>query len=495
MSAIRQFAGQTVIYGIGSVLSRIVNYLVIVILLTYLLGDKTGEFGTYAYFYAYATVLVTLFSFRLDTALFRYGNKNENLKTAFNTSLTLVLGTALILALIGTLGSQPIANLIGFPNEARYVQWMAYIIAFDVINLLPFAKLRLTNKAKAFALYKILNVALMVSLVLIFLILFPRLRAQGWDNLPTLPSIIDWMFIANLIASAALFLLLLPQIRGYSPSIDSALARKMLRYAFPLVIVGMANGFIQFFGVPLQKLFLGEDTFQNLESAGIYDFTRRVAGLFVLFTTAFNYAAEPFFFNNSSKEDRKELYGKICRLFVLVSGIVILGLYLGLDLIKYLADSNYWGSLHLLPILLMAYLFLGIYYNVSIWYKLADKTSYGAMISIIGVVITLVISIVFLPRIGFAASAWAALLTYLSMLVIGYVTGQKNYPISYPLASIVKDVTVISMLLFVAYWVREEASVAIKYVVNFVMFIGFLGYVWVAEKAEWKRMFGGKRAV
>ena len=488
MSAIRQFAGQTVIYGIGSVLSRIVNYLVIVILLTYLLGEKTGEFGTYAYFYAYATVLVTLFSFRLDTALFRYGNKNENLTTAFSTSLTLVFGAALILALIGTFISQPIANLIGFPNEARYVRWMAYIIAFDVINLLPFAKLRLSNKAKAFALYKILNVVLMVTLVLIFLILFPYLRVKGWDWLPLLPGLIDWMFIANLIASAALFLLLLPQLRGYSPTVDSALAHKMLRYAFPLVIVGMANGFIQFFGVPLQKLFLGEDAFSNLENAGIYDFTRRVAGLFVLFTTAFNYAAEPFFFNNSSKQDRKELYGKICRLFVLVSGIVILGLYLGLDLIKYLADSNYWGSLHLLPILLMAYLFLGIYYNVSIWYKLADKTSYGAMISIVGVVITLAISIVFLPRIGFAASAWAALLTYLSMLIIGYVTGQKKYPISYPVAAIVKDVVLISVILFMAYWVREAVGIAAKYLINFVLLAGYLLYVWTAEKSEWKRM-------
>jgi len=488
MSIIRQFAGQTVIYGIGSVLSRIVNYLVIVILLTYLLGEQTGEFGTYAYFYAYATVLVTLFSFRLDTALFRFGNKNENLSHAFGTSLTLVLGAAILLVLIGSFLAQPIANLIGFPNEARYVQWMAYIIAFDVVNLLPFAKLRLTNKAKVFAIYKILNVAIMVTLVLLFLILFPKLRALGWDWLPVLPGLIDWMFIANLIASAALFFLLLPQLKNYTPQVDRALAIKMLRYAFPLVIVGMANGFIQFFGVPLQKMFLGEDVYNNLENAGIYDFTRRVAGLFVLFTTAFNYAAEPFFFNNSSKEDRKELYGTICRLFVLVSGIVILGLYLGLDLIKYLADSNYWGSLHLLPILLMAYLFLGIYYNVSIWYKLADKTSYGAMISIVGVIITLFVSIVFLPRIGFAASAWAALLTYLVMLVIGYVTGQKNYPIAYPVASIVKDVLVISLILLVAHWVRGEASVIVKYAANCVLLIGYLTYVWTTEKDEWKRM-------
>jgi len=488
MSLIRQFAGQTVIYGIGSVLSRIVNYLVIVVLLTYLLGERTGEFGTYAYFYAYAAILVTLFSFRLDTALFRFGNKNENLQEALNTTLTLVIGAALFLVLIGSFFSEALAKFIGFPEDERYVRWLSYIIAFDVVNLLPFAKLRLTNKAKSFAIYKILNVVVMVTLVLFFLIALPKLGSLFSFLLP-IKITIDWVFIANLISSAAVFFLLIPHLRGYRPRVDAALAKKMLKYAFPLVIVGMANGFIQFFGVPLQKMFLGEDAYSNLENAGVYDFTRRVAGLFVMFTTAFNYAAEPFFFNNSSTEDRKELYGKICRLFVLVSGIVILGLYLGVDLVKYLADSNYWGSLHLLPVLLVAYLFLGIYYNVSIWYKLADKTSYGAVISIIGVVITLSVSIIFLPKIGFAASAWAALLTYFVMVVIGYLTGQKNFPIDYPMAAIVRDVIIISALLMIGYLVRTYAGIPIKYATNLLLLVGYLFYVWSTEKNEWKRMF------
>ena len=325
MSLIRQFAGQTIIYGVGSILARVVNYLVIVVLLTYLLGDQTEEFGTYAYFYAYAAVLITLFSFRLDTALFRYGNKDHDLNAAFDTALSLVIPLALALALIGTLLSQPLAVLLDYPDHPHYVRWICWIIAFDVINLIPFAKLRLTNKAMHFALYKIINVVLLVSLTLFFLIVLPR--SESLRSIIPEKKIVDWVFIANLMASAGLSLLLLPHLRSYRPRLDTALSRKMLRYAFPLVIVGMANAFIQFFGVPLQQFFLGADRLENLADAGVYDFTRRVAGLFVMFTTAFNYAAEPFFFNNSSPEDRKALYGKICRLFVLVGGLVACLLY------------------------------------------------------------------------------------------------------------------------------------------------------------------------
>ena len=486
MSLIRQFAGQSIIYGVGSILARVVNYLVIVVLLTYLLGDQTEEFGTYAYFYAYAAVLITLFSFRLDTALFRYGNKDHDLNAAFDTALSLVIPLALALALIGTLLSQPLAVLLDYPDHPHYVQWICWIIAFDVINLIPFAKLRLTNKAMHFALYKIINVVLLVSLTLFFLIVLPR--SESLRSIIPEKKIVDWVFIANLMASAGLTLLLLPHLRSYRPRLDTALSRKMLRYAFPLVIVGMANAFIQFFGVPLQQFFLGADRLENLADAGVYDFTRRVAGLFVMFTTAFNYAAEPFFFNNSSPEDRKALYGKICRLFVLVGGLVALGIFLGIDLLKYLADNAYWDSLHLLPILLMAYLLLGIYYNVSIWYKLSDKTTYGAVISVIGVMVTLIVSIGLLPVIGTAASAWAALATYLVMVVLGYLLGQKHLPIDYPVKLICRDLLLIGTLMAAGQWIRAELGITTKYILYLLMLLLYAGYMWKSEEEEWRRV-------
>jgi len=483
MSLIRKFAGQAAIYGLGSILSRVVFYLVVTVFLANILGHKTDEFATYGFFYAYATVLITLFSFRLDTALFRYGNKDENLDTAFNTTLTFVLGSAALLALLGIFLAQPIAHLIGFPDQPQYVRWFAFILAFDCINLIPFAKLRLTDQAKKFALYKIFNVVISVAFILFFLVVLPKHQDGALSFIPSMKATIDWVFISNLIASAILFLALLPTMKSYRPTVNSELISKMLVYVFPLVIVGMANGFIQFFAVPLQKELL-----PDFGDAGVYDFTRRIAGLFVMFTTAFNYAAEPFFFNNSSESDRKNLYGKICRLFVLVGGIAIVGLYLGVDVIRLIVDSNYWDSLYLLPVLLVAYLFLGIYYNVSIWYKLSDSTKYGAFISIIGVIITLVISVIYLPKIGYAASAWAALLTYFVMVVIGYWIGQKKYPIDYPVMKIARDLLVIIAVLGVGYWVKESQATGVKHLINVVLFLGYMAYVWFSEKEQLKAM-------
>ena len=492
MSLIRKFAGQAVVYGIGSILSKIVYYLIVVVLLTHLLGDKTEEFGIYGYLYAYAGLLLSLFSFRLDSALFRFGNKNEggNISKALGTSFFTVLVSALVLAIIGVFFSAAISEWYGYPMTPRYVRWFAFILAFDVMNLIPFAQLRLEDKALRFAGFRIFNVVLSTLLILFFLVLLPRLQVDSLGFLSRDRSIIDWVFISNLIASGVLFLLLLPGVLRHQFSFDTKLFRQMVRYAFPLVIVGLAGGFIQFFAVPLQEMFLGGSGQENLAEAGIYDLTRKIAGLFLMFVTAFNYAAEPFFFNNSGVNDRELYYGKICRLFVLTGGLVVIGMFYSVDLLKYLSTSDYWDSLSLLPILLMSYLLLGIYYNVSIWYKLSDNTMFGAIISIAGVIITLGISIVFLPKIGYAASAWASLASYLLMVVLGYAIGQKKYPIRYPIAKITRDLILISVLLIVGVLIRTHAHIPLKYSSYIILLLAYVAYAYTSEKEEWQKVIG-----
>ena len=490
MNLLKQFAGQALTYGLATILSRIVYYLMVVVLLSHILGDRVAEFGTYSYFYAYAAVLIALFSFRLDTALFRFGNKNEDINKAFSSSFIPVIFSAISIIVIASIWAEPIAKLIRFPDSARYVKWFAYILAFDIVNLIPFAKLRLQNKANTFVIYKVFNVLLSIALILFFLVILPKHENGVLSFFPKQAATIDWVFIANLIASAVLFLLLLPSIKEIKFTVDWSLTKRMLFYAFPLVIVGVANGLIQFFNAPLQEMFLDGTHHDNLEQAGIYDLTRRIAGLFVMFTTAFNYAAEPFFFNNSSSKDRKELYGKICRFFTLIGGAVVVGMYLGIDLLKYMAPSNYWESLYLLPVLLLAYLLLGIYYNVSIWYKLSDQTKYGAYISILGAVVTLTISIIFLPLIGYAASAYATLASYFLMVVVGYYLGQRKYPIDYPVKKIVINLCVISSILVTGYYIRIFAPIFLKYLLFGLLLVCYLIYVWKSEKDEWNLIFG-----
>lgn len=490
MNRIRQFAGQAAIYGLGSILSRIVYYLLVTFLLTKLLGDRTDEFGTYSAFYAYISVLIVIFSLRLDTALFRFGSKGKDLQAAFSTAFFPVIFIAVGIVLVGFFFNTFIAGLIGFPDHPNYIRYVALILAFDILNLLPFAKLRLTNRAKTFALYKIFNVALSGILILFFLVLMPRMEIQIFGLSAESYDLVSWVLIANVIASCLLFLSLAPVFKNVKFKLDKALLLKMLSYTYPLVIIGIANGVIQFFGTPLQQWFLSGDQTANLGQAGVYDTTRRIASLFVMFTTAFNYAAEPFFFNNSTESDRKELYGKICRLFTLVGGLVIIAMIIGIDILKYLVDPNYWSSLFLLPVLLIAYLLLGIYYNISIWYKLSDKTIYGAIISIIGMALTLIVSIIFLPTIGYAASAWATLISYFVMVLIAYYLGQKHFPIAYPVKKILLDVIVIVAIICCAFILRSRYEQLPLYAGYALLFVIYLVYAFRAERKEWRILVG-----
>ena len=490
MNQIRQFAGQTLIYGLGHIFSRILFFLLITVYLTYRLKDEY-QYGIYTDLYAYVSILIVLFSLRMDTAFFRFGSKSENKLSAFSTALIPVLFSAMILLLLAFSFAQPIANFLQYPDSPHYVRWFAMILAFDILALLPYARLRLENNARFFVICKVFNVLLTISLVLLFLEIIPRENfGNGLFSLvPVLEFDIDYVFLSNLLASIAVLVLLLINLGRFTIKINAVLLKKMLFYSFPLIIVGVFGSFNQFFAVPLQKYFLGEDVVNNISHGGIYGASQKIASIFLLFTTAFNYAAEPFFFNNSTETDRKLLYGKICRLFVLFGGLLILTIYLGLDLFQLLVDEIFREAIFVVPILLLAYLFLGIYYNISIWYKLSDKTIYGAIISFIGVLITVLISLIYLPTIGYVASAWAALLTFSTMVLLSYLLGQKLFPISYPIKKIFLNLTIIIAIILISSSLSNMVPKTMLYTTNVFLLGGYLSYCWYAEKEEWRRLF------
>ncbi len=454
MSLIKQLAGQTIIYGIGQILPKVLHFIVFTTYLTNRLNDSKADYAVYLDLYAYTAVLIVMLSYRMDTAMFRFGKKQEDLPRVYGSAIGPMLVSAIAVVLIGYLGGDQIATWLTYPDKGYYVRWFAWIIAFDVLNLMPFAKLRLEGKAKEFVKYKFFNVILTILLVLgsIELIGLEQMRTY----IPYISSEIDLVFLANLIASAALFVLLMWRHFPRVIEIDRALWWRMARYAAPLVIVGVAANINQFFGVPLQKFFLGGEIELNKEKAAAYGAVQKIPALLALFTTAYNYAAEPFFFKNADRSDARSMYGEITFMFVLTAGIFCVGLNSMIDIFQHLIGANFREVLYLVPILLMAYLFLGIYYNVSIWYKLADRTIYGAMISSIGAVITLVGSMLLLPRVGVDASAWIALLCYFSMVLIAWRIGARVYPISYPVGRIMIHLFLIVGFLLLGTYVNQQ---------------------------------------
>ncbi len=484
MSLIKQLAGQTVIYGLGQILPKILHFIVFTTYLTNRLVDRT-EYAIYLDLYAYTALLLVIFSYRMDTAMFRFGKSKDDLSKVYSTALLPLFFSSLVVILIGLIFDQHIANWLTYPDNAYYIRWFSWIIALDILNLMPFAKLRLEGRAKLFVFYRIANVLLTVFLVLFFLEWAPEM-SQTW--IPIASNDIDFVFMANLIASFTLFIVLISFHFPRNLAINRTLWRKMVLYSAPLVIVGVAASINQFFAVPLQKYLLGVEVESNKDQAAVYGAVQKIAALLGLFTTAFNYAAEPFFFKNSDNKDAKKIYGQIALLFVISAGVISISLNSLIDIFQMIIGEAYRDDIYLIPILLMAYLFLGIYYNVSIWYKLSDQTQYGAYISSFGAFVTLSGSFLFLPILGVSASAWVALLCYISMVVLAWYFGRRFYPIEYPLKRIGLHLVLIVVFLVLGWWInqKEGSHILIGAVTVFI----YLVAIYILESKRIKIMIG-----
>ena len=482
MSFVKKLAGETVIYGMSSILPRIIHYLFFTIYITYKFED-TLQYGIYSELYAYATVILVLFLFRMDTAFFRFGSNKEDQEQIFSTALLPVI----IIAILGTtlmyLNADFLSHVIQYEHGGNYVKWFAFILGFDAIAGMFYARFRLQGRPYRFLFYRVLNVVLTLVLVFLFLEVFPRLGIQIFD----VQEEIDYVFIANLIASATVLFLMLPEMLKVKWKFDSALWKKMLWYSTPLVIVGIAGNINQVFAAPLQKYLLGGEARENLAVAGKYMGPAKIALLLNLFTVAFNYAAEPFFFNNVGKENSEKAYGQIIHAFTIVAGVAMVGIVCFQELVILMIGESYRGPQEIIPILLFAYLFLGLYYNVSIWYKLSDKTTYGAFISIGGAVITLAISFLFLNEYGYIVSAWASLACYTFMLVAGYVLGQVHHPIEYPVKKIIILTLILLLTIIVTILIKQQfSSDLINLGIGLLIFAFYCFIIYWKEKEEIK---------
>lgn len=445
MSVVKKLAGETAIYGLSHMLAKALYFIVFTVYLT----RKTSEleYGIYSDLYGYTTIFLTVLVFRLDTAFFRFGSGQQDRKLALSTiMLPMILG-ALLLILFGTVYDEHIARWLSYPQSSHYVRWFVWIFGFDAIASIVYAKLRLESRPYRFLFFKVVNIAVTVVLVLFFMEVVPRYYPTLYERLNGIlgcTRLIDYVFFSNLIASGITLILMIREMPKRL-TYDGALFKKMIWYATPLVVVALAGNINQSLSAPIQKYFLGNSITSNLAAAGIYSGAAKIAILLSLFTTAFNYAAEPFFFNNAHEDKERKAYGKVALAFTVFSVLVAIGISLYLDVIIYIIGERFRVSQAIVPILLYAYVLLGIYYNIGIWYKLSDKTYYGALISIIGAIITLVLNIALLPSIGSIASAYASVACYMAMLVLGYWLGQKHYPIRYPIRKMLAYV-IIGML-------------------------------------------------
>jgi len=279
MSLLRRLAGETVIYGMSHILPRILHYIVFTVYLTYTFDD-TSDYGIYNDLYAYSSIILILLIGRMDTAFFRFSSRDDDPKKVFSSAIIPIAIIGILFLLLANTLKDSIATLLEYPDSSHYIVWFAFILAFDAWVALPFARFRMENKPYRFLFFRLLNVGLTIIFVLFFLEICPRLIDNGWTSLESvlfLEKRLDYVFLSNLLASAILFICLIPEIIRDGIQFDAALWKKMAMYSLPLIVVGIAGSFNQTFGVPLQKYFLGNDTLDNLANAGIYGAALKIA--------------------------------------------------------------------------------------------------------------------------------------------------------------------------------------------------------------------------
>lgn len=475
----RKLAGQTAIYGLPTIIGRLLNYLLVPL---YTYNFSRAEYGTVNEMYAYVSFLLIVLTYGMETALFNFSVRSENKEKVYSTILACVSFTSALFILLLWLFSAPIASLIRYPDHPEYVTWFACILGLDAISSIAFARLREQQRAKTFAGIKAVNIATNIFFNLFFIVWCRNAYQDGqaWAVKIYSPSIgIGYIFISNLIASAVTLLIQLPSLLRTRLAFDPILLRMILPYALPLLVAGLAGMTNETMDRILLKYLLPANI--ALEQNGIYGACYKISIIMTIFIQTFRYAAEPFFFSHSVQQDAKKIYARVMNYFVIICLAIFLGTMMNISWIQYFIGKPFREGIAVVPILLLANMCLGISINLSIWYKLSGKTRYGAWLTLFGAVITLAGNFAFIPAYGYMASAWTTLACYASMMVVSYVLGNKHYPVDYDLKRILGYLA-LSVTLFVASDHLVFGSEKMQFVIRNLLLLVFLVIVFIVER-------------
>lgn len=472
MSLYKKLFQTTIIYGIATVLPRMFSFL-LVPLYTEVLPNKS-DFGEVIILFSYVVFANVILSYGMETAFFRFYNKHDDKKQVYSTALQSIFWTTTVFLVFSLLFRGEISKLIGVNSE--FITYILWILALDAWVVIPFAKLRAEGKSMLYASVKILNVSINFGLTYFFLITLPN----SFENNEFFKSIyfenfqIGYIFLSNLVASLITFFILSYQYFIYKVKFDFKLWRSMITYGLPILVAGFAFAINE----NLDKIIL-EKLGVSKSEIGAYAACYKLGVFMILFRTAYTLGIEPFFFNHASSKNAHQTYANVTKYFVIAGSLFSLFIIINLDLFKheFVRKDEYFSAINIVPIIILANFFFGIYTNLSIWYKLIDKTYIGAIISVLGALVTIGVNFIFIPIYGYMASAVATIVTYSLMCFISYSWGQKKYPIPYDKRAIKLYLVLTSIFVFLHFYFFRE-----NYFIGYGLFIVLLLTIFFREK-------------
>ena len=462
MAGLKSLAKDTAIYGVSSIVGRFLNYLLVPIY-TISMPASTGGYGVITNMYAITALLLVLLTCGMETGFFRFANKGDDDPIrVYSTTLLTVGSISLSFLAVCLLFLKPIAGVMGYEEHPWYLGMMLIVIAMDAIQSIPFAYLRYKNRPIKFAALKMLFIFASIALNIVYFVFM-----KGTD--------VGAAFLINLICTSLVMVCLISELRGFRYTLDRDLVKRMFRYSFPILILGIAGILNQV----VDKIifpFVYPDEAEAAVQLGIYGATSKIAMIMAMFTQAFRFAYEPFVFGKSREKDNRQMYAQAMKFFIIFTLLAFLAVMFYLDILRYVIGRDYWEGLKVVPIVMAAEMFMGVYFNLSFWYKLTDETKWGAYFSITACTIVILMNVFLIPVYGYVACAWAGFTGYAVAMLLSYFVGQKKYPINYDLKSIGGYVLLALVIYAVGEWMPLENTV-LRLLFRTVLLAVFIAYI------------------
>jgi O-antigen/teichoic acid export membrane protein len=492
LSSIKKLAGQTLWYGVPSIMSRFIGYLMNFTLPIFFAQPSSTADVTQLY--AAIPFLSVLFTYGLETAYFRFSQDHDK-ESLYNTLSVSLIGTTILFSSILLFFKTDIANALGVSAHPEYVNWMVYIIFFDTFCQLPFAKLRQENRPRKYAFVKLAGIVVNFIIVILFAGILPaysKNHPHGFLHLLyTKFDPIDFYFIGNICNSIITFALLAREFKDVKFKFNTKLWKEVMQYSYPLIIVGLGGMINDMLSRLVYQHVVDLPVQEAKNELGIFGNIYRLAVLITIMIQAFRMAAEPFFFSQSKGVDAKKIYARIMKFFVIACCFMFLLIGLYLDVFKWFFISIHrqkWvEGLYVVPLLAIGNVFLGIYYNLSIWYKLTDKNLLGAAITIAGAVITILLNVLLIPKYHYTGAAIATFCCYLFMMISSYLLGQKYYPVPYPRKKLISYLVLVILIYLVHLGINKLYSNHLWFsLATATLLFGF--FAWFVSKIEAKEL-------
>ncbi|WP_343910713.1 lipopolysaccharide biosynthesis protein [Aquimarina litoralis] len=480
MGIFQKLFKQTFIYGMATVLPRMLSFLLVPLYTNQL---PTEEYGKVSIIFSYFVLFNVILAYGMETAFFRFFNKEKNKESVISTSAISIAISSIVFLIIALLLKHKISAWTDI--DLKYINLVIWILLLDALVIIPFSWLRAKERPIKYAVVKIANVAINFGLNIFFLLYLKELSFHF--------SIFDWIcrddyeisyiFISNLIASGFALVVLLPFYTKISYHFDKELWKKMMTYAMPILLAGIAYSINETFDRILLDILLPEDVAEHM--VGVYSACYKLALFMTLFATAFRLGIEPFFFNYAANKNAPETYARITKYFVILGSFIFLFVIVFVHILKitFLRDSSYWEAVKIVPFILLANFCLGIYHNLSVWYKVTDRTKFGAYISVFGAFITLALNFLLIPEYTYVGSAIATLAAYGTMMIISWYLGRKYYPIPYDLKKIGGYMILSISFSIISFYVFDS-----NYIISVPLLLVFLVILYASEKNEIKQL-------